>query len=167
MKMRMLALILALSCLLCALTGCATVLEVTGEVVNAAKEELENQIREKLGEYKVTPMEFKSAFGKLNDDGGKYQCFYAVLVQTDTESHVINCAQTLGKAFSDSGYMLQTASAVESKYLVHKTVTYDHADFTAGNYYTIFVYVDDLLKVVPTPKETAAPIETTAPAETE
>lgn len=160
MKVRMIALLLALSCLFCALPGCATVMEVTGEVVNAAKEELENQIREKLGEYKVTPVELKSAFGTLNDDGGKYQCFYAILVQTDTQSHVTKCVETLGKAFSDSGYSVQTDSAVESEYLVHKTVTYDHTDFSAGNYYTIYVYVADLLQIVPTPKETTAPTET-------
>ena len=52
------------------LAGCNMVNDIADSVVNAAKQELENQIKAKLEEQKVDAVELKTAFGKLNDEGG-------------------------------------------------------------------------------------------------
>lgn len=141
----MLVLVLATSLF----TGCGeAVSEVADNVLAAAKEELVNQIQLKVEEYKVTVKETKTAVGKLNDDGGKYQFYCAILVQTNTESSAKDCANALGKVFGESGHVAQTGSAVESEHLVHKTITYNHSDYSEGNYYTVYVYVADITKVV-------------------
>ena len=138
------ALLLALCCAVCLFSGCDAVSEVTDNVLAAAREELMNQIRAKIEENKVTVVEAKSTVGKLNDAGGKYQFFCAMLVQTNSADSAENCAQAVAALFGRASYMAQTGSHVESQYLVHKTITYNHTDFSAGNYYTVFVYVEDL-----------------------
>lgn len=127
--------------LLCGIfAGCNAVNEIADSVVNAAKAELENQIKGKLEEYKVDAVELKTAFGKLNDEGGKYQFFCAVLVKSDSEALPKAAADALVKLFPSAGLVSQNGSKVENAHLVHKDITYNHSDFSSGNYYTIYVY---------------------------
>ena len=127
--------------LLCgAFAGCGLVEEIADSVVAAAKQELENQIKAKLEEQKVDAVEMKTAFGKLNDEGGEYQFFGAVLVKTDSQMLPQAAADALAKLFTDAGLVAQTGSKVENAHLVHKDITYDHSDFSDGTYYTIYVY---------------------------
>ena len=127
--------------LLCgAFAGCGLVEEIADSVVAAAKQELENQIKAKLEEQKVDAVEMKTAFGKLNDEGGEYQFFGAVLVKTDSQMLPQAAADALAKLFTDAGLVAQTGSRVENAHLVHKDITYDHSDFSDGTYYTIYVY---------------------------
>ena len=141
---KFLSLLLIAACLMGCLAGCGdAVSEVADSVVNAAKAELEKQIQAKVEEYKVTVVEMKTAAGQLND-GGKYQFYCAILVQTNTESGAKDCADGLSKVFGNAGYMKQTGSNVESDLLTQKTITYKQTDFSADNYYTVYVYVKDL-----------------------
>ena len=127
--------------LLCgAFAGCGLVEEIADSVVAAAKQELENQIKAKLEEQKVDAVEMKTAFGKLNDEGGEYQFFGAVLVKTDSQMLPQAAADALAKLFTDAGLVAQTGSKVENAHLIHKDITYDHSDFSDGTYYTIYVY---------------------------
>lgn len=145
---KMIAFILALAFIVCCFAGCGeAVSEVADSVLSAAKAELENQIKTKIEEYKVTVVETKTAVGKLNGDG-KYQFYCAILIQTNTESSAADCADGLGKVFGTTGYMKQTGSQVESEYLVNKTITYKQTDFSEDNYYTVYVYTEDLTKIV-------------------
>ena len=149
------ALVLTVACLLCCFAGCSgTLTEIKDSVLAAAKTELENQIKAKIAENKVEVLETKTAFGKLNDDG-KYQFFCAMLIQTNSEENASDCARTLGGLFGETSYQPQTGSAVEHEYLVYKTVTYSRTDFSEGNYYTIYVYVEDMTQVVDVSKLTA------------
>ena len=146
---RMISLILAVVCVVGLLAGCSGVVaDVADNVLSAAKDELMNQIKEKVEQYKVTVKEMKAAVGTINDEGGKYQFYCAILVQTNEESSAADCADALGVVFGQSGYMAQTGSAVESDKLVHKTIAYNTTDFSEGNYYTVYVYVPDITKVV-------------------
>lgn len=148
MLRKIIAFVLTVTCLCCLFTGCGGVVtDVADNVLAAAKEELVNQIKEKVQQYKVTVAETKAAVGTLNDEGGKYQFYCAILVRTNAESSAADCANALG-ALGKSGYMAQNGSQVESDKLVHKTITYDLIDFSEGNYYTVYVYIADISKVV-------------------
>ena len=142
------AIFLVLVCCASVFAGCDAVSDITDNVLSAAKDELVKQIKAKVEEYKVTVVETKSTVGTLNDDGGKYQFYCAILVQTNAESSASDCAAAMGKLFGESGYTAQTGTAVESEHLVHKTITYSHADYSEGNYYTVYVYVADISKVI-------------------
>ncbi len=151
---RIIAFTLMIACLLGCFAGCGgAVSEVADSVLEAAKAELENQIKAKIEEYKVTVVETKTAFGDLS--GGKYQFYCAILVQTNAESSAADCAEGLGKLFPNAGFVKQTGSQVESEQLVNKTITYGQTDFSADNYYTVYVYVEDITKVVDLSKLTA------------
>ena len=144
---KIIAFALIAACIMGLFAGCGDVVsEVADSVLTAAKAELEKQIQAKVQEYKVTVLETKTVFGDLN--GGKYQFYCAFLVQTDSESSASDCAEGLGKVFENSGFVKQTESKVQSDKLVNKEITYDNADFTADNYYTVYVYVEDVTKVV-------------------
>ncbi len=145
---RILSLILVLSLAL-SLFGCGDAMaDVADNVLAAAKEELVKQIKEKVEAYKVVVKDTKAAVGTLNDDGGKYQFYCAILVQTNTESSAQDCANALQKVFGESGCVAQTGSKVESEHLVHKSLEYKVTDYSEGNYYTVYVYVADITKVV-------------------
>ena len=146
---RIICLLLAAVCALGLLAGCNEVVsDIADNVLAAAKDELINQIKEKVEQYKVTVKETKAAVGTLNDEGGKHQFYCAILVQTNEESSAKDCADALGKVFGESGYMAQADSKVESDHLVHKTISYNTTDYSAGNYYTVYVYVSDITKIV-------------------
>lgn len=136
-----------LSATLCALllmgclAGCGTVSEIAGNVADAAAKELENQLKATLEKHKVEVIEVKTATGNLNtDDNMAVQFFGAALIHCQSDTAAQKVAATLDALFEEAGSMPQTESAIESKYLVHKQLSYDHTDFSGGNYYTIYVY---------------------------
>ena len=152
---KLFSLILALTLTL-SLAGCGgTVGEIADSVLDAAMNELKAQVSRVLEENKVEVVELKTAFGKLNDNGGKYQFFLAALVKTQSESVAQNTADTLNKLFTDAGSQIQTGSTVENPHLVHKSITFKHSDFSQEGYYLIWGYVSDLSvdlpKLVTTP----------------
>lgn len=152
---KIIAFVLTLACVACCFAGCGEAMgDIAGNVLSAAKEELESQIKAKIEEYKVEVVETKTAVGQLNDEG-EYQFYCAILVKTNSESSAEDCANGLDKLFGTTGYMKQTGSSVESEHLVKKFITYDHTDFSGDNYYTVYVYVADVTKVIDLSKLTS------------
>ena len=138
----LLALVLALGCL----AGCGEVAgEIAGNVADAAKKELENQIKLTFEKYKVEIIEMKTAAGKLSGSSGDNEFFCAVLVQSDSDAIPQSVADNLSKLFHDAGIMVQTGSQIESAHLEHKDLSYKFSDFGNGNtYYTVFCYIDKI-----------------------
>ncbi len=146
MKFRFISLILATVLLLGLFTGCGDVVsDIAGNVVQAAKEELENQIKLTLEKHKVDVIELKTAAGKLNDEGSDMQFFCAALVRSDSDAIPNAVAQAMDKLFEESAIQVQTGSKVESAHLVHKELTFDFTDFQEGTtYYIIYFYSSDM-----------------------
>ena len=144
MKRRLSALFLAALMMfsLCACGGTAG--RIADSVIDAAMAELKNQVRNLLEENKLEVVEIKTAFGQLNDEGGKYQFFIAALVKVNSDNVAVAAADAMAKLFSDSGAALQTGSQLENSHLVHKSITFKQTDFSAGGYYVIWGYVPDL-----------------------
>lgn len=141
MNRKRLSLVLAVLVLLAMFSGCSKVGEIAGNVAEAAKAELEAQVKAVLEEYKVDLIEMKTTAGKLNDDGQTLQIFCAILVRSDNEAVPRSCAQALGRIFREAGVMVQTGSGIESSLLVHKELSYSFSDFDSEDtYYTIYVY---------------------------
>ena len=144
MKRKFLALILAASQAL-SLCACGeTAGQFADSVMNAAMTELKNQMTQLLEKNKLEVVEVKTAFGKLNDDGGKYQFFIAALVKSNSTSVAQSTANSLDKIFSDAGLTAQSGSQLSNSHLVHKEITFKQTDFSAGNYYVVWGYAADL-----------------------
>ena len=136
--------LLALVMAMTLFTGCSdTVGEIAGNVADAAMEELEKQVKSVLEKNKVDVIEMKTVFGKLNDDGGKYQFFIGALVKSNATAVPQASADAMGKLFSEAGLNAQTGSRLENSHLVHKTITFKQADYSEGNYYVIWGYAAD------------------------
>jgi hypothetical protein len=144
MTKRVICLLLVLALSLGCLAGCGGVAgEIAGNVADAAKKELENQIKLTFEKYKVDILDMKTAAGKLNGTTGDNQFFCAVLVQSDSDAIPQSVADTLGKLFHDAGIQVQTGNEIESEYLEHKTLEYKFTGFDSGKtYYTVFCYTD-------------------------
>lgn len=146
---KLIALILVAACVAGVAAGCGEIAsDITANVLEAAKAELENQVKAKIEEYKVTVVETKTAVGNINDADAEHQFFFALLIQTDSEDSAAACADAVGKLFGTSGYMAQSDKAVNSEYLTKQFLTYNTTDYKEGNYYTVYVYVEDITKVV-------------------
>lgn len=144
MKRKLLALFLAVLMTL-SLCGCGeTAGQIADSVLDAAMTELKSQVTQLLERNKLEVVEIKTTFGKLNDDGSKYQFFIAALVKSNSTSVPQSTADAMAKLFSDAGLTPQSASALENSYLVHKNITFKHTDFSTGNYYVIWGYAADL-----------------------
>lgn len=142
---RFISVMLIIALMAVVFSGCGeTVSKIADSVVEAAKAELEEQVKATVEEYKLEAIEVKATAGKLNDEGGSLQFYCAVLVKSNSEDSVKSAAKAVGKIFSESGYMVQSGSSVESEHLVKKTLTYKTTDFSDGNYYTIYVYTGDM-----------------------
>ena len=90
---RLISLVLAVVCVIGLLASCnGVVADVADNVLTAAKDELMTQIKDKVEQYKVIVKEAKAAVGTLNDEGGKYQFYSAILIQTNEESSAADCA---------------------------------------------------------------------------
>ena len=158
MNKKYLCLFLALVLALSTLAGCGGVAgEIAGNVAEAARKELEIQIKLTFEKYKVDIIEMKTAAGKLNGDTGDNQFFCAVLVESDSEAVPQSVADTLSKLFHDAGIVPQSGSKVESQYLEHKELTYRFDAFSdTDTYYTVYFYTDriptleDLQKLIAT-----------------
>ena len=140
---KIICLILAVVLLL-GVAGCGAVGEIAGSVAEAAIKELENQLKSELEKNKVEIVEMKTAFGKLNDEGGQMQFFIAALVRTDNTDSLGKARDAIGSRFEISGWENQESSQLENEYLVHKTITFKHSDFSSGNYYVIYGYAPSI-----------------------
>ena len=144
MKRKIISIILAVFLTL-SLCGCNdTVNEIADSVVDAAMTELKNQVARVLEENKLEVVEIKTAFGNLNDEGGKYQFLVAALVKSNATAVPQSAADTLSKLFTQSGLTPQTAQTFENPFLVHKSITFNHADYEEGAYYVIWGYAADV-----------------------
>ena len=142
---RILSLVLSAILVLSCFAGCAAVGEIAGNVADAAAKELENQLKATLAKHKVEVVEVKTAFGHLNgEDEKNLQFFCAALIKCESDTAAQTCATALDTIFEETGWMIQSASQVDHSALVHKTVKFDHADFSGGNYYTVYVYNSSL-----------------------
>ena len=145
MMKKFMALMLALL-IVCSLAGCGEVAgDIAGNVAEAAKKELENQIRETFETYKMEILDMKSAVGKLSGESGDLQFFCAVLVQSDSPLIPQSAADTLSKLFHDAGVQIQTGPKVESGYLEHKELSFKYDSFDSSKtYYAVWFYTDRL-----------------------
>ena len=148
---KIIALFLAAVLLCGTVSGCAVVGDIAGNVADAAAKELEIQLKATLQKYKVEVVEVKTAFGHLNGEDEKaLQFFCAALIKTESETAAQTCATALDAVFEEAGSMVQAGSQFTHSALVYKTIQFDHADFSGGNYYTVYVYnsslTGDLLK---------------------
>ena len=140
---KLMALVLALL-MVCSLAGCGEVAgDIAGNVAEAAKKELENQIRQTFETYKIEILDMKSAVGKLNGDNSDIQFFCAVLVQSDSPAIPQGAADTLSKLFHDAGIQVQTGAAIESTYLEHKELSFKQSD-DGKTHYAVWFYTDRL-----------------------
>ncbi len=143
-KRKLFSLILAAAMVL-SLCGCGeTAGQIADSVMNAAMTELKNQMTQLLEENKLEVVEVKTAFGKLNDEGSKYQFFIAALVKSKSTNVAQSTANSLDKLFTDAGMNTQSGSLLTNSYLVHKDITFKHADYSDGNYYVVWGYAADL-----------------------
>ena len=145
MKYKMTALVLILSFLL-SFSGCGEVVgEIAGNVADAAAKELETQIKETVEEYKVEVIEIKSAVGKLdNEVESSQQFFCGVLVRSNSDALPQAATVTLGKIFDEAGCHPWHKSEIDNDHLVNKTLTFNHTDFSGGDYYLIWGYTPAL-----------------------
>ena len=149
MKRRFFAFFLAVFMTL-SLCGCGgTAGQIADSVIDAAMTELKNQVKSLLEQNKLEVVEIKTAFGKLNDEGGKYQFFIGALVKSNSIAVPQSTADTMAKIFSDAGLTSQGGSSLENSHLVHKNISFKHSDFSEGNYYVIWGYAADLSVELP------------------
>ena len=142
----LLALVMALSMF----SGCSeTVSEIAGNVADAAKAELEKQVKATLEKNKLDVIEMKTVFGKLNEDGSQ-QFFCAALIRSNATDIPRAAVDAIGKLVTEAGLLEQTGSKVESDLLIHKEIVFKHSDFSEGNYYVIYAYHEDLTVNMPT-----------------
>ena len=154
--------------LLCALVltviccGCGEVAgDIAGNVAEAAKKELEKQVKATFEKYKIEILDMKTTVGKLGGDGEDLQFFCGVLVQSDSDAVPQSVADTLGKLFHDAGIQVQTGTNIENSYLEHKDLSYKDGIMADGKtYYTVWCYTDrlptleDLKNLVPSESST-------------
>lgn len=142
----LLILVLTLGCFAgCGGTVGSTMGDIAGNVAEAAKKELESQVKLTFEKYKVTVLDLKSATGKLNGSEDVTQFFCAALVESDSEAIPQSVADALGKVFHDAGIHVQTGAAIESRWLEHKELSFNSEKFEEGKtYYAVWCYTDKL-----------------------
>ena len=139
------ALILALLMII-SMAGCSQIVgEIAGNVAEAAKKELENQVKLTFEKYKVDIIEFKSTAGKLSSASGNTQFFCAALITSESDVLPNSIAENLSKFFHDAGITVQTGNAIENRYLELKDLSFKFDGFSDGKtYYTVWCYTDKL-----------------------
>lgn len=146
---KLISLILLMALTACLLAGCGeTTGKIAASVAEAAREELEVQVKAVLEEHKLEVIEIKTAFGKLNDTADN-QYFIAALVRTENTDIIEASLSGLNKVFTDTGCLPESDSTIDSEHLVHKDLSYSRTDFSDGTYYTVYGYLDDLTKFIP------------------
>jgi hypothetical protein len=147
---KILSVFLIIALTACLFAGCGeTVDKIADNVIQAAKDELVAQVKLALEENKLEVIEVKTAYGKLNDNGSDMQFFVAALVRTEKTDIIEASLVAPSKVFTDTGILAETDSSIDSTHLVHKTLSYDHSDFSDGTYYTVYAYYNDLSKFIP------------------
>lgn len=146
MKRKFFSLLLSALLLMGVFTGCGEVVsDIAGNVAQAAREELENQIKLNLEKHKVDVIELKTATGKLNDEGGERQFYCAALVRSDSDAVPNAVASAMDKLFEEAAVGVQTESRISSPHLVHKELRFDFDGFDDGStYYIIYFYSSDM-----------------------
>ena len=130
--------------LLTSLAGCGEVAgEIAGNVAEAARKELENQIKQTFETYKIDILDMKSAVGKLNDANGDIQFFCAVLVQSESPAIPQSAADTLAKLFHDAGIHVQSGAKIDNDYLQNKELSFK-LEGDGATHYTVWFYTDKL-----------------------
>ena len=147
---RIIALLSAAVLCLGLFTGCGeTTGKIASSVAEAARKELEVQVKAALDEHKLEVVEIKTAFGKLNDTADS-QYFIAALVRTEKTDLIEASLKGLNVVFTETGCIPETDSRIDCDLLVHKDLSYSRTDFTDGTYYTVYAYYDDIAKFIPT-----------------
>ena len=166
---RMVCTILALVMLLALLPGCGEVAgEIAGNVAEAARTELEKQVKAAFEKHKMNVLELKSSFGKLNGDEGELQFFCAVLVQSDSDLMPNSVAGSLKLMFTDTGVEIQEGNAIESEYLEHKELNFKYDKFEEGKtYYRVYCYSDQIPSLEDIQQMAKAVLEAAAEAASE
>ncbi len=142
---KLMALLLALLMVL-SLSGCGSVAgEIVENVAEAARKELENQVKLTFEKYKVEIIEFKSTTGKLSSTSGDTQFFCAALITSESDAIPNSIVENLGKLFHDAGITVQTAGTIENSYLELKSLAFNFDGFDDGKtYYTVWFYTDKI-----------------------
>ena len=141
--MRKLICIFLAFALIAALAGCSGAGEIADKVAQAAMEELKVQLQASFEKNKIEVLQVKSALGKLNDEGGKLQLYMAFLVRTENPQQIETAADAL-KSVGQTGYAPQMAAAIDSPYLVHKTLSFDESKLNdATNCYLVYLYIPE------------------------
>ena len=166
---RMICAILALVMMLGLLSGCGEVAgEIAGNVAEAAKTELEKQVKAAFEKHKMSVLELKSSLGKLNGDEGELQFFCAVLVQSDTDLMPNSVADSLKLMFTDTGVKVQESNTIESEYLEHKELSFKYDKFEEGKtYYMVYCYSDQIPSLEDIQQMAKAVLEAAAEAASE
>ena len=146
---RIIALLSAAVLCLGLFTGCSeTTGKIASSVAEAARKELEVQVKAALEEHKLEVIEIKTAFGKLNDTADN-QYFIAALVRTEKTDLIEASLKGLDIVFTETGCIPETDSQIDCDLLVHKDLSFSRTDFTDGTYYTVYAYYDDIAKFIP------------------
>ena len=142
--------ILLVVLLLTAMVGCSAAGEIVDKVAQAAMEELKVQLQSTFEKNKVEVLQVKSAIGKLNDEGGKLQLYLGFLVRSENPQQIQDVTEAMKKMFPQAGCAPQTGAAIESPYLVHKTLSFD-ADKVADptNCYLVYLYIPEFAADLP------------------
>ena len=148
--MRKLICILLVVLLLTAVAGCSTAGEIVDKVAQAAMEELKVQLQSTFEQNKIEVLQVKTAIGKLNDEGSSLQLFFGFLVRSENPQQIQAVTEAMQKMFPHAGCAAQTGAAIESPYLVHKTLSFD-ADKVAdpANCYLVYLYIPDFAADLP------------------
>ena len=138
--------LLLTAALLLSLCACSDVVtDIAGNVADAALKELETQIKETVEAYKVDIVEIKSAVGRLNNDSDSdLQFFCGVLVRSNSDAVPQSICDRLDGLFARSGMQKQSTAAIESSLLTNKQISFKHTDFSASDYYLLWVYSPSL-----------------------
>lgn len=148
--MRKLICILLVVLLVAAMAGCSVAGEIADKVAQAAMEELKDQLQSTFEKNKIEVLQVKTAIGKLNDEGSSLQLFFGFLVRSENPQQIQDVTEAMKKMIPQSGCAPQTGAAIESPYLVHKTLSFD-ADKVADptNCYLVYLYIPEFAADLP------------------
>ncbi|MBO5778592.1 MAG: hypothetical protein J6R82_03390 [Clostridia bacterium] len=108
---------------------------------------VESDLCDALEAEEIAVIESKSVCGKLNGNGNGMNFFAAALVKATPEA-LDAVVSALSEEHERVSYVKQTAAKIDLSYLEHRTLIYDHKDYSDGEYYTVYVY-DSGLKSFP------------------
>lgn len=100
---------------------------------------MEHNLESTLSRGDVEILESQSVCGKLNGNGNGMEFFAAVLVTASQEELEMRISD-LAEKYEVVEYVPQTEAKIDMKYLEHKSLSYDHENYTDGEYYTVYIY---------------------------